>query len=166
MIGSSELLLTLGALIIFGLYAMQANRSMVTADTWSIENETQLEAAKIAEALIQQAASLPFDRNVVDEPVKLDSNGLPTNLTPSGAFGSTPGQKDQRPNANFFDDFHEHQFTETGIFGNYTVTTNVSYIDASGQDVASGQLRKRISVEVMNQNLNSPVRMRYIKSYH
>ncbi|MCH8556771.1 MAG: hypothetical protein LAT84_03060 [Balneolia bacterium] len=165
MIGSSELLLTMGALIIFGLYAMQANRSMVTADTWSIENETQLEAAKIAEAVIHQAAALPFDRNVVNDPVQLN-NGLPTNLTPADSMGIVFGQQNQRPNANFFDDFHDKEFTEEGIFGTYTVNTSVSYINALGEDVTSMQLRKRITVEVMNQNLNTPIRMRFIKSYH
>ena len=163
MIGSSELLLTMGALIIFGLYAMQANRSMVTADTWSIENETQLEAAKIAESIIHQAAALPFDREVVDGPLPQND---PTGLTLLTDFGLPNTEKDVRPNAIVFDHFHGAQFTESGIFGEYSIEADVQYVNTDGSVALERTLRKRLEVTVRNQNLNSPVVMRFTKSYH
>ena len=167
MIGSSELLLTMGALIIFGLYAMQANRSMVTADTWSIENETQLEAAKIGEAIIHQAAALPFDIVVAEDP--LPGNDV-EQLTPRSAFGINDGEKDKRPAAVTFDDFDKQQFTESGIFGEYVVNTEVWYVDPiTGLNIendATRSLRKRLIVTISHPNLNSDITMRYTKSYH
>ncbi len=162
MSGYSELLITMGALILFGSFALHVHNSTTSGTTRAHLNEVQTEAVRMAESVIRRAVALPFDEVTAEEPLQGNNASA---LTHRNEFGLRSGQTQPLD----FDDFHNHGWEEEGVYGTYTVKCRVVYITRSGNSfnpTPVRTLRKRLTVEVSHPAMQEPVTMNYIRSYH
>ncbi len=157
----SELILSLAAVVLFSLFALHTNRIMHASDLRDVENGVKAEALRITESVIQRASVLPFDELVIGTRLQ---NMNPESLTSSENFGMPEG----RESPIDFDDFHGKEMMIYGVYGEFVITCEVEYIAPGTVSVPMGgrSVRKRLTVTTNHEQLNSPVRMRYLKSYY
>ncbi len=162
MSGYSELLITMGALALFGAFALHVHSMTSSGTTRSHLNEVQIEAVRIAESVVRRAVALPFDELTADEPL---SGNNPSGLTHRNEFGMSTGQTQPAD----FDDFEGFSWDVEGVYGTYTVSCEVRYVTHNGNAFHTTPvrtLRKRLTVRVSHPAMNEPAEMNYIRSYH
>lgn len=157
----SHIIYALGALVLFGTFALRANHGMVSNDARAYANAVQAEAVDLGETIIRQSMLLPFDLNTESQPLE---NMDPQNLRPQSAFGLP--QDETRPRV--FDDYHNFSWTLGGIYGNFQIDCIVTYADDANpaQPVANRTLRKMLVITIDHEGLETPLTLRYLRSYH
>ncbi len=158
--GQRELLLTLGAIAIFGLTTLSINRLALNNSTAIVNQQVELYALNLAQRLIEEAKTRAFDENVISS-----SPALP------GGFTGTPmgkGGGESYPNFDDVDDFNGLTRTENTPMGQMQITVAVNYVSEANLDSIVDPTRtfyKKMSVEVQSVALNHPVRAEYVFSF-
>jgi hypothetical protein len=157
----SHIIYVLGALVLFGTFALRANHGMVRNDAMAYQNAVQSEALDLGETVIRQSMFLPFDLNTIDQPL---ANNDPTNLRLPSEFGLPTGLTHPR----VFDDYHNFTWTLGGVYGEFHISSIVTYADDArpSQPVAVRTLRKMLIVTIEHESLETPLTLRYLRSYH
>lgn len=157
----SHIIYVLGAMILFGTFALHTNHSMVSNEKRAFLNAVQAEAVDLGETVIRQSIMLPFDLNTIDEPLP---NMDPSHLRPFSSFGLPQGHTKPR----VFDDYHNFDWVLSGIYGDFHISSIVTYADNSSppQPVAHKTLRKMLVVTIDHESLDTPLTLRYLRSYH
>lgn len=157
----SHIIYVIGALVLFGTFALRANHGMMRSNEMALMNAVQAEAIDLAETAIRQSVFLPFDLNTINDPLP---DNDPNFLRPMATFGLPQGITVPR----VFDDYHNFSWTLSGVYGEFHVSSIVTYVDNSSppQPVANRTLRKMLVVTVEHEILQTPITLRYVRSYH
>jgi hypothetical protein len=154
------MLFLLGAIGIFGLSLVTANRYMVDQSEDVIRREYEYFAASLAQGYIEEAKGKAFDENTI-EASPLDSTGftLPTALL----FELL----ETYPNFDDIDDYNTYADTVSTSRGDFIVNIDVVYVEEATPEVAAltQTYYKKMTVRVSNEFLASPVELSYIFGY-
>ena len=164
MIGYSEVLQVIGAMIIFSLVLATSNRFMLNNDVVKASSEVEVRAVSIAQDLIEFSKTVPFDQategNIVPDDVPGDfvSNPIPM-------FTIDLGDIDI-----FFEKFNGYDDTFETDLGEFTISSVVEYMnvatDGTSSLAGSKTKYKRITVTVTNESMLNDVNLSYIRVYN
>ncbi|MDZ7692732.1 MAG: hypothetical protein U5K69_16670 [Balneolaceae bacterium] len=175
MAGYSELIYTLGAMIIFSMILLTANRLTLRDARLQVEGELEEEVVAVAQTIIEESRVLAFDEITEDG---IPPVNAPDDFTYSSNFGtkrSDEGDESLNDRTSFtdFDDFDgwKDSITIEGI--TYNLSAKVRYVNSSTYDSTSAKTNfKRIYVQVRNEYLNKnggkPIKYEfsYIRNYY
>lgn len=171
----SDLVFMMGAMVLFSLFANNANDGMVRGSTLLTQVETEYSAIAFGQAIIDEARSRSFDKvtipadpaesGIVGNTALLGPSGFPAGFTAPGNLGPDTGEA--YPNFDDFDDYHELRLIRTTAYGDFTITAVVEYVTgADFQTVISARsITKRLRVTVNHPNLLNPIVIPYVKTY-
>lgn len=170
MAGYSELLLTMGAIVIFGLILMSANRMIQRNTLMQVEGELEQEVVALAQDIIEESRTLEFDENSQGE---VPPTKIPGDFTNPGDLGSDKDAYDpdvdddldgdgtvQRDEFDDFDDYHGWKDTLETEHGQFFLDTQVFYVDKtnyekSGVETTFKKIRVNIKNDFLHQNRNA-----------
>ena len=158
--GHRELLLTLGALVIFSITSFSINRNMIRNSDASYAQQAQFLAYNQAQELIEKAKTKAFAEEVIKGTVA-DTSGFIA-LLGTDVSESYPNQLDD------VDDYNNVNVTVAdSVIGNTTMTVTVDYVDLADLATPLSQktFYKLMQVTVTNQYLSNPMFARYIFAY-
>ena len=161
MVGKSDLILLMGAMVIFSLITISANGFFLRNNIIQVNSELNFTAVSLAQNVINKARDKAFDQTTI--------NGNKPSNVPSG-FSSVLGPENGETYANFndFDDFNNYSSIDTTANGVYTLKVTVHYVSSSNfkQNVTGPTSYKRMIVQVYNPSMKDTVRISYIKSFY
>ena len=157
--GRSELLLVLGALMLFGITRLSTNRYMVDQNDSIIQREYELYAISLVQSFYEEAKTKAFDNNVIGA-----SPPVPSGLTAYDQLG--PGGETY-PIFDDIDDYNGLALTDSTARGNFDVTIEVGYVEENDPEVIVNYetLFKTIFVSVSNAYLMQPVQLSFLFGY-
>jgi len=172
----SDLVFMMGAMVLFSLFANNANDSIVRGSTLLTQVEVEYSAIAFGQTIIDEARSRAFDRVTV--PVDPDQSGIvgntgllagagyPQGFTAPASLGPETGEV--YPNLNDFDDYHLLRLVRESAYGDYTITATVEYLDENDLTTVSAARTniKRLNVRVDHPNLLNPIIIPYVKTYY
>jgi hypothetical protein len=158
--GQRELLLLLGAVVLFGTATVTKNRYVVEQNESMLQRELELYAIALAQSYIEEAKTKAFDKNVVNT-----SSSLPEGLT-APPLRPDPGEK-----YPYFDEVHDFNglaLAHSSGRVDFHVSITVEYVEAINPEVAANSAthHKKMAVTVTeNSYLGYPVRLSHVFSY-
>ena len=163
--GTGQMLLTVGAIMLLGTIILTTNRSLYSSKTILMKTNFGLDAVSLATSVIEEAQGKAFD--AATDSASVTST---TQLTPPGSLGQENGNTND---LNDFDDYNGlNNAGRTDTFklstGIYCVKTRVCYVGGTNLDGISAQatFSKRLDVMVWNKEDSAGViRMSTIFSY-
>lgn len=138
MIGYSEVLQTMAAMVLFSLILLQANKIILLNSQQEVESAAEQRAVAIAQEYIDEARALPFDNNTVNGPPKK----VPEGFSSCGSGGAS------RPYYDDFDDFHGYSTTRNWNWNPgsdndvFQVDIKVQYVSPPDFDIKDGHSGK------------------------
>lgn len=151
MIGYSEVIQTMAAMIIFSIIIMNATSLVHRNTTIQIEGELEQEVITLAQEIIDEARSKSFDEVVVG--VSAPPADIPGDFTAPDQLGPDAGETN-RADFNDFDDYHGYHETMTTAHGDFSVDVEVYYVNPSNfQKTTSRSTFKKITVTVRSEFL-------------
>lgn len=153
MIGYSEVLQTMAAMIIFSMILMNANSMIHRNSTLHIDGELEQEVISLGQEIIEEARSKSFDNVTVNAsaPPAL----IPGGFTAAGNMGKDAGES-IRTTFNDFDDYDGWSTTMTTTHGDFDVSVEVFYVDDTNyQKMTSPSTFKKIEVTVQSEFLRA-----------
>jgi len=149
MIGYTEVLQVIGAMIIFSLILMTSNSMILRNTQMQVEGELEQETIALAQDIIEEARIKEFDENTS---APLPPTQIPGGFTSSANLG-TDGESG-RSQYDDFDDYDGHNETVTTEQGDFIIDTEVFYVNP-GSFTASGSPTtfKKMVVTITNQFL-------------
>ncbi|MFQ5601902.1 MAG: hypothetical protein ACE5HS_01385 [bacterium] len=158
--GQRELLLTIGAIVIFALTTLSVNRRNLSNTDAILQRQAEFLAVGVAQRFIEEAKVKAFDENTI--------NGNPISM-PSGFTGSPlgPGEGESYPNFDDVDDFNGLTTTVPTNMGPMSVNVEVQYVHETKLDsvVSTKTFNKKMTVTVDCSYLNKPVALTYIFAF-
>lgn len=171
----SSLLLTIGSLVMLGLFMLSANGLISDNIHTAEENEFYLTALSLAQSVIDEAKTKSFDQetvsSVVTNPVGLTA---PTSLGPdageylAGPDSASGGAYQSFSRFNDIDDYQGYvRLANTPRADGYLVAATVEYVNPLVPDSTSGACTycKRMTVTVTSPYLPGPVALQYAFVY-
>ncbi|MFQ5771736.1 MAG: hypothetical protein ACE5HX_14475 [bacterium] len=159
--GQQELILTLGAIVLFSLVSLSVNRLVVNHTDAIYSQQAELYAVSVAQQFIEEAKLKAFDENTITGTV---SN--PGGFSSWGQWGFETGET--YPNFDDVDDFHGFTTTLTTDVGAMTINITVDYVEDSDLDVPVTPTKtyyKKMTVIVQSDYLINPVTAEYIFAF-
>jgi hypothetical protein len=163
MIGYTEVLQVMGAMIIFSLVLTTTNRFMLNNTTTKIQSEVEVRAITIAQDIIEFSKSFPFDEATQNNtvPDNIPNDFVNANPVP----GTTAANRNQ---INFLEDFNGYSETINSNVGEFVINTVVEYMNPADLNAVSTSksIYKRITVNVTNASLNNNIALSYTRVYN
>ncbi len=158
--GQRELLLVLGALILFGLTMLSTNRYVIDQNESIIQREFEFYGISLAQSFIEEAKTKAFDEKVINGTVN-----TPGQLTHWSQLGPDAGQT--HPNFDDVDDYNGLTRTESTGRDEFDVSIEVGYINETDPEtiVNPGSYYKRMNVTISNPFLIQPIVLGYVYAY-
>lgn len=158
-------LLSIGAVLLFGLVSLRFNSAVVQNISLEVENKVYLTAFSLADDMIEEIKQKAFDEWTSDGKLKVVAL---TSLTEHSALGKESGEI--WPDFNDIDDYNNYPKT-VGLpyLEHFNVYTTVRYAnpdDFSDTTYTSRSFFKRVDVTVTSEYLPTPVRLNFIFSLH
>jgi len=164
MIGYTEVLQTMGAMIIFSMVLTTANRYMLGNIDRKVDSEVEVHAVTMAQDFIEFSKEVSFDQAT-------DGGVVPENV-PDDFVQSNPVPKTtvtNRENIQYFEQFNGYSETFDTKLGQFTLTTTVDYMGPDlgnlNNKTSSKSIYKQITVNVSSPSLNSDVVLSYTRVY-
>lgn len=160
--GNRELMLVLGALVIFGITTLTANQFVASQSDAMLQHEFEYFAASLAQGYIEEAKNMAFDQNVINN----TPSSLPSGFTNANSLG--PGGSEVYGTYNDVDDFNGYSETIDSGRGDFEVNITVGYVNAATPDslmTTTKSFYKKMIVTVTNDMLDHPVSMHYVFGY-
>ncbi len=160
--GRAELLLVLGALVIFGRFSLIVNNSLLESSTRVLESEFEITAVSLLQEIIYEAGLQAFD----SASVNTIPASVPGGFTPAGALGSESGET--YPDFNDVDDYDGITITDSTIAGmDYTITTDVGYVTAGDLVTFSSTqtTMKRMNLTLSSVYLTNDINLSYVFAF-
>ena len=158
--GHRELILLLGALVLFGLLMLSSNRYTRDQNDAIYQQELEFYAISLAQSFIEEAKTKAFDANVINA-----SPPVPSGFTSSGSLGPSGGET--YPNFNDVDDFNNFTFQDSTSRAVFDVDIDVDYVESA--DPATGvnyeTFYKNITVTVESPYMDWPIQLSYVFGY-
>ncbi len=159
--GQRELLLVLGAIILFGLTMLSTNRYVINQNESIIQREFEFYSISLAQSFIEEAKTKAFDEKVINAAVN-----APNQLTTSNQLGPDAGET--HPNFDDVDDYDGLTLTESTGRDEFDVSIAVGYIlDETDPEtiINSRSWYKRMNVTISNPFLIQPLVLGFVFSY-
>jgi len=153
-------LLTIGAIILFGIASLTANQLMVRNSEAIYNRQAEFYAMSVIQRYIGEAKAKAFDETtIVGHPVSLPSGF-------SATLGTDTGEA--YPYFDDVDDFNGYTTTLTTNVGTMTIAISVGYVAETNLDVVvvSRTYYKKIRVTAQSNYLLGPVQADYVVTYH
>jgi len=126
MAGISEVIQTMGAMIIFSMILLSANR-MITRNTMlQVEGELEQEVVAVAQDIIEEARTKEFDANSTGPTPPAD---IPGDFTAPSGLGSSASEGNDRQKFNDFDDYNNWSDVVNTEHGDFNISVKVFYVD-------------------------------------
>ena len=154
--------LSLGALMIFSLISLRFDSAVLQNVEVEVENKVYLTAFSLADDLLEEIKQRAFDENTVDFKAI-----TPSALTASASLGKESGEV--WPNFNDIDDYHNYSKPVSLPHAeNYTVTSQISYVQENNQDqISTSQTYfKRVEIFVDSPYLKHQLKLQYVFTLH
>lgn len=154
--------LSLVALMIFSLISLRFDSAVLQNVEVEVENKVYLTAFSLADDLLEEIKQKAFDEKTVD--FKAITT---TALTPSANLGKESGEV--WPNFNDIDDYHNYSKPVSLPHAEkYTVTSQISYVQANNQDQISTTQTyfKRVEIFVDSPYLKHQLKLAYVFTLH
>ena len=160
---TGQILLTMGALVLFTLTVINVNKNLIENEELMNEMRFGLEAVSLATSMIEEASQLPFDE------VSWDSTKLSkelVDLTQHYGLGPDAGETGLST-FDDFDDFHNYIRYDTTLQNIYITKCDVSYITPTHPNLKelSRTLFKRLNVTITTPSSSDSLTMKYIHGY-
>ena len=159
--GSGQLLLTLGAMILLSFTIVNTNKSILLAGDVVNSTKYGVLASSLAVSIIEEASGKAFD-------TKSETMGIGNvaNMTPYNLLGPETGET----YATFddFDDYNNLTKVDTTLTSaRFTIKCKVYYVDdtAPATMVTTQTWHKTMEVLVFSQNMTDTIKMSTIFSY-
>jgi|AntRauTorckE6833_2_1112554.scaffolds.fasta_scaffold60080_2 signal peptidase I len=162
----SDILQTIGAMIIFSLILLNSNRVIQSNSFQEVETEAEAIAIALAQNIIEEAQNKPFDAFTVDGDLPTD---IKEDFTATGPGG--PGD------LNDFDDYDGYSEKVESEFGEdtFTLSAEVSYVTAADNyDIDKGsktvpsnfkKMRVTVTSDYLDDN-NRTIQLSYLRRYY
>ncbi len=170
MIGYTEVIQTMAAMIIFSMILISSNSLIQRNSTLQIDGELEQEVISLGQELIEEARSKAFDEET--------QGNMPPSIIPGG-FTSTsefPTAEDQetRERSEFvaFEDYNNWSEIITTPHGDFNIDVEVYYVDDTNFEKVETQTTfKKIDVTVTSEFLrggNEPkiYKLEFIRNYY
>jgi hypothetical protein len=161
--GKGETLVTLGAVVMLTMTAINVNNSFTENSEYFNKTKFGLESIAIANSVIEEASQLPFDEESWDSTIV---EKLATDMTPVADLGVDWGETDIST-FDDFDDFHNYTRMDTTMQNTYEISCFVHYINPSYPDSAIGNrsLYKKLTVSVKNTLTSDSLALSYVHGF-
>lgn len=171
MTGYSEVLQVIGAMVIFSLILMTSNSMMLRNTNMEMESELEYEVIALAQDLIDEAKVKQFDSNTSDP---LPPSKVPSGFTEVSGLGPAgTSAEDERHEFNDFDDYNGWSDTIETAQGEFSINTEVFYVNESTFAPSSTPTRfKKLRVIITSEYLRTATdslreyQFDYIKNYY
>lgn len=157
--GTGQMLITVGALILLGLVVLRVNNGFLNTGTVIMETKFNLLAVSLATSVIEEATGKAFDQNTdtssVDDVDELSVCGPEAGEVFTSQY-------------NDFDDYNGLDTLVTDMpSAAYRVECTVGYVDESNPNdiILSKRWHKRIEVMVTSESMTDTIRLSTIYSY-
>lgn len=170
MIGYSEVLQTMAAMIIFSVILMNSNHMIQRNTLFQVEAELEQEVISLGQEIIEEARSKSFDEVTQGD---MPPTIIPAGFTPTSEF---PTEADQeiafRSNFTAFEDYHNWSEIITTPHGDFSINVEVYYVDDINFERVEVQTTfKKIDVIVRSEflrNTNEPktYQLEFIRNYY
>ncbi len=175
MIGYSEILQTMAAMIIFSMILMNANHMIHRNTVIQIDGELEQEVIALGQEIIEESRAKAFD-HVVDE-AAMPPTIIPGGFTPAENLGPDAenycdGGEPARYCFNDFDDYDGWEETITTDHGDFSISVEVFYVDDTNFEKINTQSTfKKIEVTVKSEFLRSgdeprTYKLEFIRNYY
>ena len=170
MIGYSEVIQTMAAMIIFSMILINANYMIQRNTLMQIDGELEQEVISLGQEIIEEARSKPFDNETQGIMPPTD---IPGGFTPTGEF-PTEEEQETREREQFTAFEHYHNWSEviTTPHGDFNIGVEVYYVDEDNFERVEEQTTfKKIEVIVTSEFLrggDEPRRyqLEFIRNYY
>lgn len=153
MTGYSEVLQTIGAVIIFSMILMNANHMIHRNTVMQIQVEMEQEVISIGQEIIEEARSRSFDQVTVN--AEAPPSLIPEGFTDSEFLGPAPNQNN-RFQFDDFDDYNGWEETFITAQGEFNLRAEVFYVDPATYDSTGDKSTfKKIRVFIESEFLRS-----------
>ncbi len=164
--GQRELLLVLGALILFGITMLNTTRYVADQNESLYLLEFEYYAVSLAQSFIEEAKTKAFDANFVNTTIQVpddytDPDSLGVDTVPD-SLGIGPVEV--YPNYSDIDDYNGYAIIDSTSRGEFTLNIQVGYVTEADPGVVVGvrTFYKNMTVTVSNHYLVSPVQVSYV----
>jgi len=148
--GQQQLLLTVAAIVIFGISSVAVNQNMLRQSDAIYQQQATFFATAVAQQYIEEAKLLAYDENTITNST--------ANFTPPGSLGG--------PDADDVDDFEDDPTVTLNDPIAMTVDFDVRYVKDDLTDASAEKAYKKLTVTVNSPYLINPVTAEYIFGYH
>jgi len=162
MAGFSEVIQTMGAMIIFSLILLSANRMIIRNTHMEVQGELEQEVVAIAQNVIEESRTKEFDEysQAAAPPDSIPGDFTsPSNLGFELAADTTTDDQNgdgkvERSEFDDFDDYNDWQDSVSTEHGEFKIWAKVFYVDPDTFTKASNRTTfKKIQVFVQNEFL-------------
>jgi len=159
--GPRELLLTLGAITIFGITTLSVNRLALNNSDAIVNQQIELYALNLAQRFIEEGKTRAFDEfTISNTPASLPSGFTPAPLD--------HGVTEAYPNFDDVDDFNGLSLVQDTPVGSMTVSVSVNYVSEANLDSIVDPTKtfyKKMSVQVQSEALSNVVQADYVFAF-
>lgn len=154
MVGYTEVLNVMGAMVIFGLILMSSNRLIQRNTFMQVEGELEQETVAVAQDLLEESRTKDFDeQSTFAVAGNLPPAKIPGDFTTSTSFGPDGGETD-RSLFDDFDDYNNYADSVKTEHGWFKINCNVFYVDPTTFDsTATKSAYKKMKVYVSSKFL-------------
>lgn len=152
MVGYSEVLQTIMAMVIFSIILLSANRMMHRNTFVQVEGELEREVIAVAQDIIEESRTKEFDEETTGAvPPPL----IPGSFTDPAALGpDSQNNEKKRRDFNDFDDYNGWETVHTTRHGDFNLSARVFYVtEDTYQETNTKTTYKKMEVTVRNQFL-------------
>ncbi len=172
----SNMILTIGALLLFGTFLSSSNRLMTGNTQIATQNEYNMTALALAQSVIDEAKMKSFDENTVSTGVLSPNNlTVPASLKYDGNGEKTPSP-DTLSSTGFssiklFDDIDDYnnytRLVNTPRAEGYNISVSVGYASETYPDSSKGSRTycKKMTVTVTSKYISQPLTLMYAFVY-
>ena len=175
MIGYSEVIQTMAAMIIFSMILINANYMIQRNTLMQIDGELEQEVISLGQEIIEEARSKPFDKETQGDMPPTD---IPGGFTPTAAFPTVEQQEqeegieERRSTFEAFEDYHNWSELITTPHGDFNIGVEVYYVDEDNFERVEEQTTlKKIEVIVTSEFLRGgdeprKYQLEFIRNYY
>ena len=127
MVGYSELVNTMAAMVIFSMILLSANRMIQRNTVMQVQGELEQEVVALAQDIIEEARTKYFDEETVGSGADALPSNIPADFTLTSALGNDT--EAERKDFDDFDDYNGWTDILETEHGEFVIRTRVFYVD-------------------------------------
>ncbi len=168
-------MITLGGLVLFGIFLLSTNSIILTQSDIAVSNEFYISAIGLGQSLIDEAKGKKFDESAVAGTLKAVGD-----LTAPNSLGRETGESYTSPDSSwtgnfrsltYFDDFDDYnnytRMVNTPRADKYSITSKIGYVSETWPDSTKTvrTFAKKMTVTVSSPYLSNSIVLEYLFIY-